>query len=879
MAVVTQVVTGASSEAARTKRCRLLAKARAVLNQKKTGSDRAKPQRDRKRRETMFQESNTKSIFRIGRLTAIAMTALSVGMPMDAFAQLDEIVVYARKREESILKVPVVATAISRQDIERYNSSTFEDIGQFVPGLIVADGAGADGGALALRGISSPFATPTVEKSVAINIDGMQLSQGNALRTSQIDLQQVEILKGPQALFFGKNSTAGIIAVRTADPTDEFEARLRGGYEINAEEKFGELIVSGPVTESLGARLVVYGNDLDGWVNNGAVAAPGITLPGPFLLPVPAIAPQETELPNTTEFFTRATLLFEPNEDLNIRAKVSYNFVDGAGQSATTQVTDCPNGAPVFSTAGPAGCRADDLIFRGDIPADHQFFLTEAPDGFGGKSDSKLESTIGIVELNYNLTESIAFTSVTGVYDNTYNFVDNFGFSPNGTNSAAGMDRQRIYSEEVRLTSDFESRVNGMVGFFYENRFNSTLVQRVIDGDLIGVLPGPIVLAGLPVPQPVARHEFDSVTYSVFGQLLVDVTEDVELSGGLRYTRENRERDLILNGAQFPFLATDKVDFDNLSPEATLSWYPTDDLTLFASYREGFKSGGFDASFAPDFSVFSAANPFVALYDPEEVQGFEVGAKASVANDTVRLNAAFYRYEFSDQQQSLTDPTTGTISIVNAASTTQIGFEADVTWTPETVEGLVLRGAFNYNDATYDEFIVDCYAGQTIAQGCDQSFNALRAFPDGMGGIVAAPGFTQQSLAGARLPYAPEFTFNIGGSYDTPIPNSNWLVGLGANVSYSSEYATRTENNPESIQDAFARVAANLRLYDESERYQFSVVGRNLTNEYTIANSFDRPFSGNPLLTGTAVSGGRGDNTAAVSRGREILFQLQFSFH
>ncbi|MGH6644826.1 MAG: TonB-dependent receptor plug domain-containing protein, partial [Bradyrhizobium sp.] len=168
---------------------------------------------------------------------AVAQDGAPAPAASDTGSVDSDIVVTARKRDETSIAVPVALTAVGGAEIERRAINNLDGIARIVPQLIVGEGGGTvQGGIIAIRGIAGADANPFGDQAVSFNIDGVQVARASVRRMSEMDIQQVEVLKGPQALFFGKNSPGGIISVRTADPTSSFAAKLSGGYEFNAHE-------------------------------------------------------------------------------------------------------------------------------------------------------------------------------------------------------------------------------------------------------------------------------------------------------------------------------------------------------------------------------------------------------------------------------------------------------------------------------------------------------------------------------------------------------------------------------------------------------------------------------------------------------------------
>jgi outer membrane receptor protein involved in Fe transport len=193
----------------------------------------------------------------------LADTAADV-TPNATAGALEEIIVTARKRTENVQNVPVAVSVISGEQMERRDITSLEGVAASTPQLFVVRGSSGSGADISLRGIGSSFTSIGIEQSVAVNVDGVYYGQGRIINEAFFDMKQVEILKGPQALFFGKNASAGAIAFTSADPTDKFEAMGRVGYEFTAKQPIYEGFISGPVADNLSMRLAVRGSNMQG---------------------------------------------------------------------------------------------------------------------------------------------------------------------------------------------------------------------------------------------------------------------------------------------------------------------------------------------------------------------------------------------------------------------------------------------------------------------------------------------------------------------------------------------------------------------------------------------------------------------------------------
>ncbi len=802
------------------------------------------------------------SAARIRRFILPAGICLSLAVPVEFVnAQLEEVIVTARKREEGFLDVPVTSVTIDRAGLEAYQTTSFFNLASRVPGLIVGNNVGSVGGNATIRGIGSTAFNPATDGAVAVNVDGIQFSHGGVLRTSFFDVRQVEVLKGPQALFFGKNSPGGIITIRTEDPGEEFEAMTRLGYETEAEKYLVEGILSGPLSDTVKARLAVAYNEQEGYFENEA--RPGAGLGG--------AGPKHSSFPNGDSIFARLTLLFDPSDQLSIRFKASYEDRDIDGDGGTAQVVGCDTDFDPIEK-----CVLDDKATIADL--DLRAF-PGTPNG--GVPYQQTDLFFSTLEINASLSDALTLTSVTGYSDNSHEFNINGTFQPGTVDQtsaflgfpgsvlvdAPNSHEQEYFTQEFRLATDFEGPLNGVVGLFYEDASQDFIHASKVPA--FGVFNYNF-------------QDIDIETFSVFGQLTVDISDTVELAGGLRYIEEERDLSTVDNGTFFGFpgvgpvaLAVDNIDADDLLPEVTLNWQVRDNITLFAAYRSGWKSGSFnvDQPTADDRS-----------YEPETAEGGEIGFKGMLLDNTLRVNASAYYYEYDDLQVSKTISIpggTGTLlKVVNAATAEVSGVEVELTYAPAAVEGLTLHGAINYNRGEFEEFPdAPCYGGQLIAQGCARNFEpgANELAPG-----FALGGFTAQDLSGEDLPRSPEWTGSFGFDYQFALGAGDLMLGIAASTTYADEMWMNVTRNPRTLQDDYWKSSAALRLYPQDQNWELALIGSNLEDEITASTCFSGPFdqaaglvpnpSGlpfNPILPGSYDNG-----LCFAEPGREIWLRF-----
>lgn len=762
-----------------------------------------------------------------------------------------DIIVTARKRSESLLKVPVVATAITQEALEKYSTHDLYTVAHRVPGLLIGTSLAANGLQVSMRGIGTTANNATVDNSISLNIDGLQLTQGLAYSLGMFDVAQVEVLKGPQALFYGKNSPAGVISLRSADPTDAFELIARGGYEFEANEKVGELIVSGPIAESLKLRLGAKYSDQEGFFRNDAVVIPGLGSRDPI----------DRRVTPTKDLILRGTALFTPGDVYSARLKANYEYTHLRGTWPANQLGYCPEGT--------GGVPPRNIAFIGGDDCKINRYIGVAwpdPAAFPGIRNngvpfSKQHQVLASLEQNLSIGEGLTLTSLTGAYwlKQEYLYLASVIRGASALVSDSGFRSDQL-TQELRLTSDYvDSPLNFMVGGFYQNGSQQSRVHLI----------GNTVL-GLAAPLTSVRHDIDIESISAFGQLLWKITPTLELAPGARWTREER------NHTQINFLASNgplgvsplldpRVKSSNLSPEVTLTYTPTDDLTLFAAYKTGFKSGSFNG-------VIFLSSMTAGSFEDEKVKGGEVGIKTRMFDRQLSLNAAGYYYRYSDLQVGANEisGTTGALILrtLNAASANVYGIDFDAVYSPIDVEGLNLRAAVNYNHARYRSFPnAPCGNGQTIGEGCDQLLNP------------ATGRFTSQDLAGRPLVRAPEWSGMVGFDYGMPVGH-DLAVDFGAFANFSSKYSLNLIDHSGFYQKGYMKANASVTLKDMKGLWEVALIGNNLNNKITAANCFNSN-SQNGVFFGGQISGGplpgaAGNDEAScvAERGREVWVRL-----
>jgi len=634
-----------------------------------------------------------KSRLLVGLLSATAV--ISFGVP--SYAQVDEIIVTARKTEESLQDVPIAVTAFTGDFLETSGLTEFTDIAKVTPNFdIREDGVSGSGfSTITIRGQTALNRELSSDQAVGITVNGAPITRGTNLFSNLFDIEQVEVLKGPQGTLFGKNTTGGAVVVTTTAPKlDTFEGYVEadiGNFDRNDFE--GVVNVGG---EDWAIRLGAAIQNRDGLqfgvqrVFDPQVAGFPTT---PTLDGVTSETGQEFATDN--EVFYRASVLYEPSDELSIRVNADYHETDEFIQgSRVLNVGALPIGGGLF--------------FPIAVPTDPEFGQFAASQQFG------TPPTLFADETNINATVKYDFgvaqlESITS-YRHQFLAISN-PFATVAVNIGQDSD---IFAQELRLSGDaLADRLNWQVGGFYS-------IEEGEDQDDVG---------------GIRLTASENETLAFFGQGTYDITDQLAFTGGLRWTDENRSVALVTESRPDGFISVPDrdVSFDAFSWTAGLDYKVTDDSLVYASISRGFRSGGIDDErlnltgpepvVAADGTVTTLTAEDITV-DPEFVINYEVGLKADFLNNTVRWNSAAFYSDYTDIQVQTFDPVLvdannqAVITIANGAEAEVYGFETELNYIPN--DNLSLGGTLGYTKADFQEFVFeDPASGLTIDRSDD----------------------------------------------------------------------------------------------------------------------------------------------------------------
>lgn len=636
------------------------------------------------------------------RLAAALSAAIATGAAVPAAAQeaLEEIVVTALRRAESLQDAPATVAAFDAETIEQARIESMRDYVNLTSNMTLME---TQNNAFAFVNIRGLAQIRNVDPTVAVVVDGVLATTSLAFSQDLYDIEQIEVLKGPQGALYGRNASGGAINITTKQPTTEPELYVRGGYG-NGDNLRLSGVASGPLgSDAVRGRVVVGYKDAEGWRDNVATG----------------------EKADPYEDLTVAgKLLWDVGASTTIDLRLTYGNTESTGSqfvsNAPTFVTGFPgnahwpgNGTAVPVPGLPASIAAiigdpnnTSIKHQGNEPGldDREAVAVSAKVEWEGEFGTLTSITSYDTLDHITVAEQFAYypfvevegtpgagTHPAGVVVPAFaQSLDDFG---TGQNLTFGQNRfHDAVSQEIRITSPDEGRLRWIAGAYYAQTdldvmisinqdFGLGFQEQRTAPNLGGINPtvtwsqrflaplipivGPAQANALnPNTNPNAlAYNFDSnhnTAYAVFGQINYDLTDELELSAALRYDRDERELTIMAPDQflpVFPFPSgrqgdVREADFDSVQPKVTLSWRPNEDWTVYGVYAEGFRSGGFNLS-GVAVGVETLVNAGVPglpqgvrdSYDQEDTKGFELGFKSSLAGGALRWDAAWFDTE------------------------------------------------------------------------------------------------------------------------------------------------------------------------------------------------------------------------------------------
>lgn len=784
-------------------------------------------------------------------------TVLGFVVATSAAAQeyaLEEIVVTATKRAENLQDVPISIGVVTGEFVNKFDVVDLGDFQSYVPGLQVQKTFGS--WAVRVRGLGSAITNLAFDSSVPVFNDGVYCARGKCLESAFLDVERIEVARGPQGALFGKSTMSGAISVTSARPTEQLKGDVKARYEVEDDSYGISGYVSGPLSDQFRARLAFEYDDVGGWVDN------------------PFISGQE---PSEDRWALRGTLEWDVGDStlITLKAEAGDSETDGRSNQLV---------APGLMTA----------LTSDPSPEFEKNATRRVSTGVGDEDYYNHDWTLATLTVDHQIGEH-TLTGIFSYWETETAWRLDVDGGPDYVLNTDLRDEYDQTTTELRLLSPTGQTLEYIVGLWYQEsdlrtqQFSpfSPALANFFGGVILGVPPfllPPASAGGVGGDRNIER---DQDAFSVYGQATWNITDRVRAIADVRYTDETQDAvgyglsaifpdqvNPVPSGQQYLFHFPDYRFFqkrkdDSFDPALRLQMDVTDNAVLYAGWSKGSKAGGLKANDQNigTYTLNACADPAwcrtyvgqstltraemaagVTLqdgngtfdYEDEEAESFEIGAKLSLWDGRANVNIAAYTMQFDDLQTSSYD---GTRFIINNASSAEVdGFELEATM--QAAENLRIGAALAYVDATYDDF--------DQAQ-CPVDENGAQLDPSCVDG--------QADLSGEQLERVPEWEANINVDWWTQIADSMQLLA-SVSMYYSDEYFVRQDYSPRGRQGSFTKWDARLALAGDEDRWEIGVTGRNLSDKHAIQHAYE-------IL---------GDNFVSLARGRTITLDAAYRF-
>lgn len=819
-------------------------------------------------------------------LTAAIAAVSSITISTSQAAVLEEIIVTAQKRAQSLQDVPISVSAVSGQKIQEAGIYTMTALASQVPNLNIGEGPVNTN--IYMRGVGSGN-NQAFEQSVGMYIDGVYMGRGRQYRSPFLDLERVEVLRGPQGTLFGKNTVAGAINVITANPEvgEAFNGSIAAVLETNSGNVL-EGVLSGGLGESTAARLAFKYRETDGHITNT------------FL---------DQQEPQVEESLFRFTGVWQVNDDIDVNLKYSHSDYKRVGQLSLVNnyltpaevAADFPNASAFAQTAyavtnmfypelaSIAGQEFTAFRDNGYGPDKSSLSIGNNPDSSNNKTDNVV-ATVNVVLGEHTLT------SITGY--SSYEYVDGADVDWLPLSFISRDDDQQFdqLSQEFRIASPVGETFEYIGGLYYEEQKMEFDRRVMIDASFGGLFDDfntnisnpPIAslftaLTGGGYNALIAarnhHYELDAKSFALFGQGTFNISDEFRLTLGLRYTKEDKDvvsnqflsdSDTGFNTPSFnPYLVGIQASSFNAYnrrynadrstskwiPSANVQWDISENSMLYFTVSEGFKSGGFssaDDQRPSDAGV--ATNPNCAVtyctvpgddfeFQDEEVLAYELGGKHKLFDGAMTANWALFRTEYTDQQVSVFKGVG--FAVTNAAQSLIQGLEMDLRW--QAHDDLFIGLSAAYLDAEYESY----RDGPCTAKQIDT-----------LGSACGTNG--ENDLSGHETTFAPKYTGALFFDYTKALTEQVTFFFSG-DINYSAEFSTAGDADTQDYQESYTKLGLRTGLRSSDDSWEVMFFGRNITDEEVALLRFDVP-----VLVGSHAS--------TVDEGRVLGMRASYRF-
>lgn len=790
----------------------------------------------------------------IARSSTIAIALSLLASANAAQAQLEEVVVTAQKREQSLQDVPISVGVLDAKTLDRSQFSDFRSLTKLSPSISFQDGFAPVATNFVIRGVGAYAFTGGIQPSVGVILDGVPLARAGEFIVDLADVAQIEVLRGPQGTLFGRNSTAGAINVTRNRPSEEFEASIDLSF-TDDDEVMTRGMISGPLSDSVRGRLVGLFSERDGHIEN--------------------LGPAGGDLGGLDQFALLAKLEFDLGENGTALLTAEHSDREHGDSPQIAAIGEVFR--PFGDVTGEARAYA---LGGGNLEAGRAVIANPFQSAVSKVGDKNENESSGVsLVINYDFSDSVRFKSITAWRDFTdQNNPDvdetpaepDFPIMPiistytkNGPNySGSGVPGHTRGVESDYISQEFvleisRERVDWTLGAFYqdyEENIKNQVPLLIIDS-FNPAFGNGANLGGTPTPNDefVLSNTMLDNTYSVeamaiFADATFHVTEKLDLFAGFRFTEEELDSTLnnyaqigiypivsladsfdsntrVLDSEAFPVfpdggdptaVGSDSTSENFVSYRAGGSYAFTDNVRAYFSASRGHIGVGKNIAFTGRTGKF---------LEPTEADAIELGLKSELFNDRLRLNVAFFSQDVTDLQASALIPGTVSTETINAGDLDISGVEADLSFA--ITDNFALTASVVSLDSEIENLLQSCFFDQlTAGTGCNI---------DGNGDGVPET----QDVAGFQGPNAPDLKYNLGASLNLPMANLPFELYAAANYVWQDSIQFTLDQDDLARQDSYGVLDLTFGLVDKAGRYEVQVYGKNVTDEFYVADAFE----------------------------------------
>lgn len=732
---------------------------------------------------------------KLSLISAAILTALSAQSAMaqetqaQQAKQIETIIVTSQKRSERLIEVPISVTNLNRDELAQRGVKSLVDVGELAPNLNISQGTDFNS-TISIRGVGASSRNIGFDSRVGVYIDGVYLGQSPAINQGLVDLERVEVLRGPQGTLFGKNAIAGAINLISQKPIDEFEGTVSLNIG-NFDTRDYSAQVNLPLGESTAAKVFLNKAEQQGYVYNKLT---------------------DKHVGGRDETSGRINLVSELTDKLELNFSADYTTQDRLTFDAMA-LSDPFGGHPVNGAFGD--------LFNGTVDDKYTYFQNK---------DIDEDKTVwgASVSLDYVLDNDFSLKSITAFRDTEMSIGIDVDHSPLSILDTFYTDTYQQTSQELQFISPDDGAFKYILGVYLFSLDSNTL-RNADGGNDIVIFGDPRMQPNRPVVE--IDGKVDTTSYAIFANGTYDINDDFTLGFGLRYSSETKEVDWDIDGSGSGFFdiavgsVNDKRTDSKISPSLNLNYAINDDSQAYARVSTGFKSGGYNLDFITTDQLGLGIE-----FDEETVTSFEIGYKAELLDNRLRVATSIFSAKYDDYQvNQYIDLGQGrtALSITNAAEVTTQGVEVELDY--QATDDLLLTASLGVLDATFDSF------PGGGAGGSDATGNTLPNAPKNTASLSAQYYHELPSLS-ATIMYRADYNYTSGHYFDVN-NDENYTLPGGEIVDYGKVGSNNT-------------VGARISLISDDNDWEVSLWGRNLTNSDHLVKS-SRDFFGT-ILAGYA---------------------------